>query len=77
MAFHELSTTHVVRWSIYAALSNLGAMLTYGVVLTAAFVAGLLPWGLGLLVVIPVMVASTYAGYADVFEEKEAAPAAS
>jgi uncharacterized membrane protein len=69
LAFHEISTAHAVRWSVFAALSNLGAMLAYGVALTVVFVAGALPWGLGLLVVIPVMVASTYTGYADVFDE--------
>lgn len=74
LAFHTLSTAHAVRWSVYAALSNLGAMLAYGLVLTVVFVLGALPWGLGLLVVIPVMVASTYAGYADVFGESGAAP---
>lgn len=31
--------------------------------------AAILPWGLGLMVVIPVMVASTYVGYKDVFEQ--------
>ncbi len=74
LAFHDLSTAHAMRWSVFAALSNLGAMLAYGVVLTAAFVVGLLPWGLGLLVVVPVMVASTYAGYADVFEDPVGEP---
>lgn len=69
LAFHDLTTAHALRWSVYAALSNLGAMLVYGVVLTALFVAGALPWGLGLLVAIPVMVASTYTGFADVFGE--------
>jgi uncharacterized membrane protein len=69
LAFHELSTAHAIRWSLFAALSNVGAMLAYGIALTVVFVAGALPWGLGLLVVIPVMVASTYTGYADVFEE--------
>lgn len=69
LAFHELSTAHAIRWSLYAALSNLGAMLAYGIALTVVFVAGALPWGLGLLVAIPVMVASTYTGYAEVFEE--------
>jgi len=76
LAFHEISTAHAVRWSVFAALSNLGAMLAYGVVLIAIFVAGLLPWGLGLLVVVPVMVASTYAGYAEVFGESEGLPPA-
>jgi uncharacterized membrane protein len=80
LAFHELSTAHAIRWSLFAALSNLGAMLAYGIALTVVFVAGALPWGLGLLVVIPVMVASTYTGYADVFAEtaapkEEATPA--
>lgn len=80
LAFHELSTAHAIRWSLFAALSNVGAMLAYGIALTVVFVAGALPWGLGLLVVIPVMVASTYTGYADVFEEtappqEEATPA--
>jgi uncharacterized membrane protein len=68
LAFHELSTAHAIRWSLFAALSNVGAMLAYGIALTVLFVAGALPWGLGLLVVIPMMVASTYTGYADVFE---------
>lgn len=71
LAFHEISTAHAIRWSLYAALSNLGAMMAYGVALTAVFVAGALPWGLGLLVAIPVMVASTYTGYADVFGEPD------
>lgn len=74
LAFHELSTAHAIRWSLYAALSNVGAMLAYGIALTVVFVAGALPWGLGLLVAIPVMVASTYTGYADVFEETAPAP---
>lgn len=69
LAFHDISTAHAVRWSLFAALSNVGAMLAYGVALTVVFVAGALPWGLGLLVAIPVMVASTYSGYADVFED--------
>jgi uncharacterized membrane protein len=69
LAFHEMSTAHAVRWSVFAALSNLGAMLAYGIALTVAFIAGALPWGLGLAIAVPVMLASTYAGYAEVFEE--------
>ena len=59
---------------MYAALSNLGAMLAYGVALTVVFVAGALPWGLGLILAIPVMVASTYTGFAEVFEVAAAPP---
>jgi uncharacterized membrane protein len=69
LAFRPLSTAHAVRWSLYAALSNAGAMIAYGVALTVAFIAAILPWGLGLLVVVPVMLASTYTGYRDVFDD--------
>lgn len=69
LAFHDMNTAHAIRWSLYAALSNLGAMVLYGLVLTVAMAAAILPWGLGLMVVIPVMVASTYVGYKDVFEQ--------
>ena len=70
IAFHGMSTSHAIRWSVYAALANFGAMLVYGAVLLLIFFAGLLPWALGLLLVIPVMVISTFVGYRDVFEPK-------
>lgn len=75
LAFHDMKAAHAIRWSVYAAMSNLGAMMLYGLVLTVAMAAAILPWGLGLMVVIPVMVASTYAGYKDVFEETAGDPA--
>ena len=73
IAFHGMTTAHAMRWSVYAALANLGAMVTYGVTLLALFFLGMLPWALGLLVVIPMMVISTFTGYRDVFEAKPAA----
>ena len=75
IAFHDMGTAHAIRWSVYAALANIGAMLVYGVVLFLIFFVGLIPWGLGLLVVIPVMAISTYAGYREVFEAATAVPA--
>ncbi|HXZ48286.1 MAG TPA: BPSS1780 family membrane protein [Usitatibacter sp.] len=68
IAFHGMSTTHAVRWSVYAAFANLGAMLAYGAVLLVLFVAGMLPWALGLVVVLPLAAISTYVGYHEVFE---------
>jgi hypothetical protein len=69
LAFHSLSTAHAVRWSVFAALSNVGAMIAYGTLLTVGFLLALLTWGLALVVLVPVIVASTYTGYADVFAE--------
>jgi uncharacterized membrane protein len=68
IAFHGMNTAHAIRWSVYAALANLGAMLAYGATLFFFFFLGMLPWALGLIVVIPVMVLSTFVGYREVFE---------
>lgn len=73
IAFHDMSTMHAIRWSLYAALANLGPMMVYGAVLLGLFFLGLIPWALGLLVVIPMMAISTYFGYRDIFEMGEAA----
>lgn len=72
IAFHDMPTTHAMRWSLYAAVSNLGAMMAYGALLFGLFFAALIPWALGLLVLIPVMAISTYIGYRDVFEAPDA-----
>jgi uncharacterized membrane protein len=75
IALHDMPVTHAMRWSLYAALANVGAMIVYGLALVFLFFVALIPWGLGLLVVIPMMAISTYFGYREVFESK-AAPAA-
>ncbi len=68
IAFHDLPMTHAIRWSVYAALANIGAMALYGLALVVLFFLGLIPWALGLFVVIPMMVISTFIGYREVFE---------
>lgn len=72
IAFHGMSMIQAIRWSVFATISNLGAMIVYGAVILALFIAALIPWALGLIVVIPLMVVSTYISYREVFE----APAA-
>lgn len=79
LALHDMSVSHAVRWSVYAALANFGAMIVYGALSVMLFFVAMLPWGLGLLVAIPMMSISTYVGYREVFETKPrpAAPAPS
>jgi uncharacterized membrane protein len=72
IAFHGMSTTQAMRWSLYAAISNIGAMLVYGTVLLGLFLIALIPWALGLVVVIPLAAISTYVGYREVFEASPA-----
>ncbi len=68
IAFHDMQTAQAMRWSVFAAISNLGAMVTYGALLVFFMFVAVIPWGLGLLVVIPVMVISTFIGYREVFQ---------
>lgn len=68
IAFHDMATSQAIRWSVYAAISNIGAMVVYGVSLAVLFFVALIPWGLGLFVVVPLMAISTFIGYREVFE---------
>jgi len=70
IAFHGMTTVQAIRWSVFAAISNLGAMIVYGSLLLGVFLLALIPWALGLIVVIPMMVISSYVGYREVFEGK-------
>jgi hypothetical protein len=72
IAFHGMGTAQAIRWSVFAAISNIGAMLVYAASLLVLFVFALIPWGLGLLVLVPVMAISTYVGYREVFEASPA-----
>jgi hypothetical protein len=72
IAFHGMSTMQAIRWSLYAAISNIGAMLVYGTALLGIFLIGVIPWAIGLIVVIPLGVISTYIGYREVFEASSA-----
>ena len=68
IAFHGMSTTQAMRWSLYAAISNIGAMLVYGSLLLGIFFIAVIPWALGLVVAFPLAAISTYVGYREVFE---------
>lgn len=68
IAFHDMPVTHAIRWSVYAALSNFGAMLLYGFVLAVLFLICWLTFGLAFIVVLPLMAISTFVGYREVFE---------
>jgi uncharacterized membrane protein len=71
IAFHGMTTTQAMRWSLYAAIANIGAMMVYGAVLLGLFLVGLIPWAIGLILVIPLAAISTFVGYREVFEAKQ------
>ena len=63
-----MTPTQAIRWSVYAAIANLVPLIVYGLLLAALMMMGALTYGLGFLVVIPIMVISTFTGYREVFE---------
>lgn len=68
ISLQGMGAVQAMRWSLYAAIANLGAMVLYGAALFAIFFLGAIPWALGLILVIPVAVISTFVSYREVFE---------
>ena len=69
IAFHDMAATQAIRWSVYAAIANLVPLAVYGISLVILLALGAMTWGLGFLVVIPMMVISTFTAYREIFEE--------
>jgi len=68
ISLHGMGAMQAMRWSLYAAIANLGTMVVYGATLFVIFFLGAIPWALGLIVVVPVAVISTFVSYREVFE---------
>lgn len=62
-----LSPWDAMKTSLAACLQNFVAFLVFGILLSVACFVALLPMGLGLIVLVPVMIGAAYASYLDVF----------
>jgi uncharacterized membrane protein len=69
VTLHEAQPLAALRQSFGACLKNIGPFLLYGVILMALAIVAVIPLGLGLLVLMPVIFASVYASYRDIFFE--------
>ena len=67
--FQNLKAVEALKTSFFACLKNIVPFLLYGVIALVLVVIAMLPFGLGLLVLIPVIFASIYTGYRDIFFE--------
>lgn len=61
-----------IRLSLTASVRNIGPYLIFGLLAMIACVLGVLPFGLGLLVVFPMLVCASYLAYKDIFTGTEA-----
>lgn len=66
---HELKPVEAVLLSFKACLKNILPFLIYGIAVFIISIIASIPLFLGLLVAIPVIIASTYQGYRDIFTD--------
>ena len=67
VALHQLKPMDALKESFFACLRNIIPFLLYGViVLVLTFIAAI-PFGLGFLLLVPVVIASIYTAYKDIF----------
>lgn len=67
VVFHDLGAIEAMKKSFLGCLRNVMPFLLYGVIASLLILLGMIPLGLGLLVVIPVLMASVYVSYKDIF----------
>ena len=67
IVFHNLKPVDAMKTSFFACLKNIVPFLLYGVILLVLSLVAAIPFGLGFLVLVPVIMASVYTGYRDIF----------
>lgn len=67
VVFHDYGAVDALKASFFACLKNVVPFLLYGIGLLLWSIVALIPMGLGFLVLTPVVIASVYAGYRDIF----------
>lgn len=65
--FDRIAPVDAMKLSLMACLKNWRVLLVYGVILLVLGIVASIPFGLGWLVLGPVLVGSTYAAYRDLF----------
>ena len=66
---HDMKPVAAMKESFFACFRNFVPFLVYGIVLSIAGFLAIIPFGLGMLVWVPVTIASTYVSYRQIFTE--------
>lgn len=67
VVFHDAESIPALRQSFRACMKNVVPFLVYGVIAMVLMVVAVIPLGLGLLIWVPVVMASIYTAYRDIF----------
>jgi uncharacterized membrane protein len=71
VVMHGMAPWAAMKASLSAGLRNVLPFLVYGIVMVVLALVAVIPFGLGMLVWIPLMITSAYASYRQVFTEDE------
>ena len=74
VVMHDLQPIAAMRESFFACFRNFVPFIVYGIIVLVLAILAAIPFGLGYLVLVPVLMASVYVGYRQIFTE-EAPPA--
>ncbi|MDP3745035.1 MAG: BPSS1780 family membrane protein [Methylotenera sp.] len=64
---HNLSAVDAMKLSFVACLTNMLPFLLYGFIFMVLLIIAIIPFGLGLVLVVPLMMTSLYTSYVDIF----------
>ncbi len=67
VVFRDMKPMEALKTSFLACLKNIVPFLLYGVIALALCVIAAIPFALGFVVLVPVLIASIYAAYRDIF----------
>jgi len=67
VGLNQLTAQQAMRLSFIACLRNMLPFLLYGLIFMLLLMLAIIPFGLGLLLVVPLMMTSLYTSYVDVF----------
>lgn len=65
--FHDMKAVDAMKLSLNACLANIMPFLVFGLASMALLFVAMIPFGLGLVVVIPTMTAALFVSYRDIF----------
>ena len=68
VVFRNVAPLDAMKASFSVCLKNIVPFLVYGVILFVLCVLAMIPFGLGMLIMVPVMMGSVYASYVEIFE---------
>jgi len=76
VTMHDMKPLAAMKASFFACFRNFVPFLVYGLVMLVALVVAMIPFGLGMLVWLPLAITSTYVAYRGIFTEEASAAAA-